>query len=176
MDLYFQGMAWLNKGRTRDTIAQARHFFDRALTADPFNVEALIKSARADGYAATLFFVTDPVAVLAAADTKLTKALSLAPDHPRGHMWLGYVEIFNKRAVQGIAECEHALALDRNLASAHSIIGLGKIFVGRAEETEAHVLESLRLSPRNTMAYTWLSYVGIAKNHLGSYQQAVTWS
>ena len=68
MDLYFQGMAWLNKGRTRDTIAQARHFFDRALAADPFNVEALIESARADGYAATLFFVTDPPAVLAAAE------------------------------------------------------------------------------------------------------------
>ena len=141
MDLYFQGMAWLNKGRTRDTIAQARHFFDRALATDPFNVEALIESARADGYAATLFFVTDPPAVLAAADTKLTKALSLAPDHPRGHMWLGYVEIFNKRAARGIAECEHALALDRNLVGAHSIIGMGKIFVGRANETEAHVRE-----------------------------------
>ncbi len=175
MDLYFQGMAWLNKGRTRDTIAQARHFFDRALATDPFNVEALIELARADGYAATLFFVTDPPAVLAAADTKLTKALSLAPDHPRGHMWLGYVEIFNKRAARGIAECEHALALDRNLVGAHSIIGMGKIFVGRANETEAHVRESLRLSPRDTMAYTWMSYVGVAKNQLGSYEEAVTW-
>ncbi len=35
MDLYFQGMASLDEGRTRDNIAQARHFFDRALTADP---------------------------------------------------------------------------------------------------------------------------------------------
>ena len=41
MDLYFQGMAWLNKGLTPDTVAQARGFFDRALTADPDNVEAL---------------------------------------------------------------------------------------------------------------------------------------
>ena len=48
MDLYFQGLAWLNKGRTPDNVAQARGFFDRALTADPDNVDALIGSARAD--------------------------------------------------------------------------------------------------------------------------------
>ena len=48
MDLYFQGMAWFNKGRTPDNVAQARSFFDRALSADPDNVDALIGSARAD--------------------------------------------------------------------------------------------------------------------------------
>ena len=48
MDLYFQGLAWLNKGRTPDNVAQARGFFDRALAADPDNVDALIGSARAD--------------------------------------------------------------------------------------------------------------------------------
>ena len=76
---------------------------------------------------------------------------------------------------EGIAECEHALALDRNLAYAHATIGLGKIFIGRAEETEAHVVEALRLSPRDTLAYVWMSIAGVAKVHLGSYEQAVAW-
>ena len=48
MDLYFQGLAWFNKGRTPDNVAQARSFFDRALAVDPDNVDALIGSARAD--------------------------------------------------------------------------------------------------------------------------------
>ena len=47
MDLYFQGLALLNKGYTPDNVAQARSFFDRALTADPDNVEALVGSGRA---------------------------------------------------------------------------------------------------------------------------------
>ena len=175
MDLYFQGSAWLNKGLTPDNVAQARSFFDRALAADPGNVDALIGSARADAVEGAVFFVTDPMAAFAAAEAKLTKALSSVPDHPRGHMTLGFVEMFTKRAAEGIAECEHALALDRNLASAHSFIGVGKIFVGRAEETEAHVVEALRLSPRDTMAYTWMMHVGVAKNKLGSYEQAVAW-
>ena len=76
---------------------------------------------------------------------------------------------------QGIAECEHALALDRNLAEAHSSIGFGKIFIGRAEETEAHIAEALRLSPRDTLAYIWMTIAGIAKIHLGSCEQAVAW-
>ena len=44
MDLYFQGSAWLNKGWTPDNVAQARVFFDRALIADPDNVDALVLS------------------------------------------------------------------------------------------------------------------------------------
>ena len=56
MDLYFQGMAWLNKGLTPDNMAQARSFFDRALSADPDNVDALIGSARADVSRGRKFF------------------------------------------------------------------------------------------------------------------------
>jgi TolB-like protein len=175
MDLYFQGLVWLNKGYTPDNVAQARGFFDRALAADPDNVEALIGSARADAVAGALLFVTDPMATLAAAEAKLTKALSSVPDHPRGHMTLGFVEIWTKRAAEGIAECEHALELDRNLASAHAMIGFGKIFIGRAEETEAHISEALRLCPRDTLAYQWMTNAGLAKLYLGSYEQAVAW-
>ena len=123
MDLYFQGSAWLNKGYTPGNVAQARGFFDRALTADPGNVDALVGSARADVVGGANSFVTDPMAAFAAAEAKLTTALSAVPDHARAHLYLGIVDIWTKRAEQGIAECEHALALDRNLAAAHSIIG-----------------------------------------------------
>ena len=175
MDLYFQGLAWLNKGMTPDTVAKARSFFDRALTADPDNVEALIGSAAADWRAGAHLFVTEPTAAFAAAEAKLTKALSSVLDHARGHVWLGNVDILTKRAAQGIAECEHALELDRNLAAAHASIGMGKIYVGRAEETEAHIGEALRLSPRDTWAYAWMHITGMAKLHLGSYEQSVGW-
>jgi len=90
-------------------------------------------------------------------------------------MYLGVVEMFTKRAAQGIAECEHALEVDRNLAEAHSTIGRGKILIGRAGETEAHIAEALRLSPRDTWAYVWMSHVGMANNHLGNWQQAAAW-
>jgi TolB-like protein/class 3 adenylate cyclase len=151
MDLYFQGLAWLNKGVTPDHVAKARGFFDRALAADPDNIDALTGSAFADTIEGANSFVADPVAALAAAEAKVTKALSLVPDH----QLLGFVKICTKRAAEGIAELEHALTVDRNLASAHALIGLGKTFIGRAEEAEAHVSEALRLSPRDPYSYAW---------------------
>jgi TolB-like protein/class 3 adenylate cyclase len=113
MDLYFQGLAWFNKGATPDQLAQAHIFLDRALTADPGNVDAAILSACADATEGANSFVTDPMAAFAVAEAKLTKALSSVPDHAPGHMTLGYVYICTKRAAEGIAELEHALALDR---------------------------------------------------------------
>ena len=173
MDLYFQGLAWLNKGMSPDSLARARSFFERALTADPDNIDALIGSGRVDGLEGTFLFVSDHMAAFAASEATLTKALCAVPDHAPAHLYLGLVDILTKRATQGIAECERALELDRNLAHAHATIGLGKIFIGRAEETEAHIVEALRLSPRDTMAYTWMTYAGLATLRLGSYEQAV---
>jgi hypothetical protein len=75
---------------------------------------------------------------------------------------LGIIQILTNRATQGVAECERALALDRNLAHAHAWIGLAKMFIGRATETETHVDEALRLSPRDTRSYIWLLIAGLA--------------
>ena len=68
IDLYFQGLAWLNKGLTPDHIAQARSFFDRALSADPDNVDALVGSASAEAIEGANSFATDPMARILLAD------------------------------------------------------------------------------------------------------------
>jgi len=88
---------------------------------------------------------------------------------------MGIVLGFTNRAVQGIAEFERALALDRNLAGAHALIGQCKLFIGRGEETEAHVQEALRLSPRDPWVYTWLVIVGLAKCLLSRAEEAISW-
>ena len=166
----------MHKGWSRDNLAIARDFYDSAMAADPNNVDARVGSARADVSAAMQFLLGDRSATFAAAEAKLTSALSSVPDHARGHLLLGMVYMMTKRASECIAEYEHALALDRNLASAHAFIGLGKIFIGRAEETEAHIVDALRLSPRDTRAYTWMMSAGLANNFLGLHEQAVAWS
>jgi len=67
------------------------------------------------------------------------------------------------------------LALDHNLADAHAFIGLAKFFLSRGEETEAHIREALRLSPRDSYAYRWFMFVGLAKLFLGADVEAVAW-
>jgi tetratricopeptide (TPR) repeat protein len=174
MDLYFQGKACVNKGWSPQYVAQARRLFKRSIALDPGNVDALVGVASVD-MIATRFYLDDQAARVEQAEATLTKALSLAPDHALAHMWMGDVQIFTKRIVQGIAECERALELDRNLALAHGSIGIAKIFSGRAEECEAHFREALRLSPRDNDAFRWLSDAGAGKHFLCRDEEAVAW-
>jgi len=145
------------------------------LALDPINVDALVGMGSVDANVAIGFFADDRAARFAAAETAATEALSLAPENALAHLCLGIVLGFTNRAVQGIAEFERALALDRNLAGAHALIGQCKLFMGRSEETEAHVQEALRLSPRDPWVYTWLVIVGLAKSVLGRPEEAVYW-
>jgi TolB-like protein/class 3 adenylate cyclase len=173
MDLYFQGMACTNKGLTAEYLTQAHSFFERALALDPGNLEALVCKANVEIMNAVFFATDDHAARLATAEAALTKALSLAPEHAAAHYLLGQIQIVTKRAAQGIAECERALVLDRNLGSAHANIGLAKALMGCGEQTEGHVSEALRLSPRDTNAFAWMAIAGYAKLCLGADEEAV---
>jgi TolB-like protein len=175
MDLYFQGMACLNRGGTPEYMTQARGFFEQALALDPGSVEALVGKAIVDFSSGAYFSIDDRFASLAAAEAALIKSLYMAPQNARAHMYLGGVHIFKARAAQGIAECELALALDRNLADAHGWIGLAKCYLGRGEETEVHIGEAFRLSPRDIFAYRWMTFVGIAKLWQGADAESVVW-
>jgi TolB-like protein/tetratricopeptide (TPR) repeat protein len=174
-DLNFQGNACLNKGTTPERLTQARSFFERALTIDPRSVGALVGLASVDLAVGAALLTDDRSARFSAAETNAIKALSLAPDDAPAHFILGCVCIFTNRSVQGIAECEQALVLNPNLADAHAARGLAKFLVGRADETESHILEALRLSPRDTFAYWWMHCLGRAKMQLGADAEAVDW-
>jgi tetratricopeptide (TPR) repeat protein len=156
-------------------MAQAKAFFARALKLDAGQVESPVAIAAVDSSVAANFMVDDRNALLAAAVATVTKALSISPQHARGHLVLGSVLIVTKRAAQGVRECELSLALDQNSADAHGLIGLAKIFLGRGAETEAHIQEAFRLSPRDIFAFRWLHYVAMARQTLGDDAGAAAW-
>ena len=142
MELYFQGMAWANKGVNPEYFGKARTYFERALVLDPANIDAMVGQARVDVEMVATGLSDDRAARLASAEAALNKALSLAPNHPWAHAWMGLVYLQSNRGLQAIAEAERALALDQNLAHAQAgVLATAKISVGRAEETEGHVQE-----------------------------------
>jgi tetratricopeptide (TPR) repeat protein len=83
--------------------------------------------------------------------------------------------VVTSRVDRGVSECERALAIDRNHAYAHFRLGLAKCVSGRHEETEAHILEALRLSPRDRAAGLWFQVVGAAKLGAGRDEEAISW-
>ena len=130
------------------------------------SVAAMVSLAGADAAMAASYLTDDRAAHLGLAEARSVKALSLAPDYAAAHITLGGVLVATNRVAQGMAECERALALDRNQAEAHAIIGDAKFFLGRGAETEAHMNEALRLSPRDMLAFRWLTMPAFAKVHL----------
>jgi tetratricopeptide (TPR) repeat protein len=175
MDLTFQGYAAFNRGLSADLLTKARGFFVRALELHSANVGAIIGAAVVDARIAWSFQIDDPRPLWAAAEAKLSQALAAAPNNARAHLYMGQVLVATNRAQRGIEEYERALALDPNLAAARAAMGLAHVYIGRAEETEAHVLEALRLSPRDTVISTWFLHVGSAKAFLGKYEAALSW-
>ncbi|MEY9527350.1 TolB-like protein/class 3 adenylate cyclase/Tfp pilus assembly protein PilF [Bradyrhizobium japonicum] len=173
MDLYFQGMAWLNKGGTIEHVAPARGFFERALALDPDNVEALIGMALVG--IGSRMVLGRRIAPLEDAQKAVIKVLSMYPQYAKAHLTLGMIHVLSKHPTQGIAECKRALALDPNLAMAHASIGMAKYYSGRGEETEAHINQALGLSPRDTFAYVAMHYAGLAKLQIGADAEAAVW-
>jgi TolB-like protein/class 3 adenylate cyclase/Flp pilus assembly protein TadD len=175
LDLVFQGFASVYQGPTSEHLIRARGFFERALAIDPRSVGALVGIASVDATMGAYILTDDRSGRLSTAETNAIRALSLDPHRALAHRVLGTVYNMTNRSAQGIAECEQALALDRNLADAHAVIGMAKYYLGRAAETEGHILEAFRLSPRDIFAHRWMQFIGVAKIQLGADAEAAVW-
>ncbi|MBB4382982.1 winged helix-turn-helix domain-containing protein [Bradyrhizobium sp. SBR1B] len=175
LELYFQGMVWIYKGPTRENLTTARAFFERALNVDPNSVEALLGKGRVEAAFGSTFVDEDRWVHCAAAEPLLTRVLSLAPNNALAHAFLGVVQMQTKRVESGIAECERALTLDRNLANAWGMIAYGKQLLGYAEQSVLSVQEAERLSPRDIFAFRWWNTAGVSKMLLGEDAAAVRW-
>jgi tetratricopeptide (TPR) repeat protein len=168
-------MVWLYKGPTYENLTRAREFFDRALTIDPNCIEALLGRARVEVAFGTTFVDENRWTHFAAAEPLLAKVLAVAPNNALAHAFLGMVQISTRRVEAGIAQCERALALDRNLAIAWGILAYGKQLLGYGEQSVLHVEEADRLSPRDMFAFRWMGSAGVSKLHLGEDAAAVSW-
>jgi TolB-like protein/class 3 adenylate cyclase len=175
IELYFQGVAHLYKGPTLENLAAARKFFERALTADSDCVEALLGRARVEVSTATTFVDANRWTLFASAETSLQRVLALAPNNALAHAFLGMVQISTKRIEAGLAHCERALDLDRNLATARGMIAYGKQLLGQFDQSELDVREAERLSPHDIVAFRWMNIAGVSKMLAGDDVSAVKW-
>ncbi len=175
LDFWFRGLDWINKGVSPESLAKARECFEQARAIDPDNVKAILGLVMADVISTRMRSTGDNSARLGSAEAMTLRALAAEPENPTAHYCLGLILLFSRRPEQAIDELERTLALDHNLAFAHAQIGFAKAVLGRAEETEVHVMEAMRLSPRDPGAYVWFDFVGIAKMMVGEAQEALHW-
>jgi tetratricopeptide (TPR) repeat protein len=108
-----------------------------------------------------------------AAEAATAKALRSAPNNALAHYARATVLLCMRAPERALREFELAISLDPNLALAHAYAGFMKLLLGRPEETEAHVAEAMRLSPRDPQLSHWYFYLGAADLYLGRADAAV---
>ena len=149
-----------------------RGFFERALALDPDNLIAALGKAAAIQVVVS-YSVDDRTERIHSVEANLNRVLSQSPNNAWAHFLMGRILAQTNRPAQAIEEFNRALSLNPNFAAAHAVTGLAKLYEGHPEETERHELEALRVSPRDTNANLWVSWMGLAKLHLGAYEDAL---
>jgi TolB-like protein len=173
VDLTMRGMSIWNKPSTPNRAREARQQFEAALRLDPHNVYALIGLTGTHMTDVMSFVAEDRPEQIRIAEEAITKALSLAPDNSFAHHCYADVLYARHEPEAALRELEIAIGLNPNLVWARAQAGLVKIFLGRAEETEADVGIAMRLSPREPGIAVWHMFIGLADLALGRLDNAI---
>jgi TolB-like protein/class 3 adenylate cyclase len=175
VDLVMRGWALLHAGPNREDVQNAVALFEGALRIDPDNVQANVGLAQALIHVFRSRWDPERDRVLARADEAATRATAVAPDSAQAQSVKAEILGLQKRFDAALATYDRAIALDRNLASAHVKRARHLIVMGRAADAVASVERAIRLSPRDPDLYLWYYVVCHAHTHLARDAATIEW-
>jgi TolB-like protein/Tfp pilus assembly protein PilF len=167
IDHTLRGWATWHQQPSLETAQKARRLFEAALRLDESNIVALLGLANAHMWEVNIYASGDRAGQIGAAEAAAAKALALAPGNAEAHVACGRVLLARRAPERALREFQLAIGLDGNLAVAHAYLGHIELFLGRAAETEGHVREAMRLSPRDPLLFLWHYFIGVADLYLG---------
>jgi TolB-like protein len=175
VDLAMRGWALLHAGPNREDVQSAVTLFEGALRIDPDNVQANVGLAQALVHVLRSRWDPERARVLARADEAATRATAVAPDHAQAQSVKAEILGLQNRYDAALATYDRAIALDRNLTTAHVGRARHLIVVGRAADAVASVERAIRLSPRDPDLYLWYYVVCHAHTHLARDALTIEW-
>ena len=157
-------------GATRETVAQARAMYRRAIELDPTYAvpHAGLAATGVSNYVSD--WADDPDAELDQAERWARRALELDDSEPFAHMALGHVMLWRRDHDGALAEFRSMIALDPNFAQGYAATGLALMYAGRAAEALEPFALAMRLDPHYPSIV--LHYVAQANFSLGNYGTA----
>ncbi|MBI3800759.1 MAG: tetratricopeptide repeat protein [Deltaproteobacteria bacterium] len=167
-DYYLRG--WKLQWRlTKETNAQARQLFEKALELDPGYATA--HAGLSFTYWMEWFsqWSADPQNLKRATELA-QQAIILDDSLVRPHAILGVIKVWQKQYEQGIAEIERAIALDPNDANVYDSLASALISVGQPEKAIEVAKKAVRLDPHQ---YQHFNILGQAYLNAGQYEEAI---
>jgi adenylate cyclase len=155
---------------TRDSVAQARVMYRRAIEIDmnfPAPHAGLALAAISD-YVSD--WALDPAQALDEAERWARRAVELNDQEPVSHMALGSVLLWRRDHEGALSEFRHMIVLDPNFAQGHAATGLALMYAGRAAEALEPIATAMRLDPHYSSIV--LHFLAQANYSLGEYETA----
>ena len=174
-DLTTRGWSLVYAAKTPDNYVSARSHFQRAVERDPEAVNALAGIAWVSAILVLDAWSVSPAQDLEAAEVAAAKALALNPNHVVAHHVRGFLFRMQGRTSGARDAFRTAIAINPNFAPGYAQLGATEVELGQPEAAITAVERAIRLSPRDPSLGPWLAFVGMAKLHLGEYQDAVSW-
>jgi adenylate cyclase len=171
-EAYHRGM-WHFAIGNRESSAIAKDFFQKAVDLDPNFAPAYAALAHVVHQSATIFYIISPDEAARTGEELARKALSLDPTDAYAHARLAG-SMHAAGDLEGcISECNEALSLDGNCATAHGIKGSALVFAGRRKEGRASLRTCLRLNPRDPLRASRSHDIALSHYLDGNYEIAV---
>ena len=165
VDLTMRGLALLNQSFTKANHYEALDLFERALTLDPANADALAGAASADAGDYANGWSDQPEDMYARAMQRANQAILLNPDQASAHLTKALLIMFKAKpdnaasASEIISEAEASLRADPSLANAYMPMEIGEGLLGHYEQAISDLKQAMRISPRE------LTYRSLVHGH-----------
>ena len=165
IDLTMRGLALLNQTLAKASSYEARDLFEKALTIDPANADALAGAARVD-MSDYIYGWSDQQDLYARAMRRIEQALLLNPDQAAAHYAKAVLIMIKAKpndaasANEVIAEAEASLRADHSFARAYHPMAVGESLLGHYEQSMSDLEQAMRISPRDPFRGAWHMEMG----------------
>jgi DNA-binding SARP family transcriptional activator/cytochrome c-type biogenesis protein CcmH/NrfG len=109
------------------------------------------------------------------AEAYLRKAISIDPNQPLAHFYMGMLHKGRGQAAQAISSFNRALELNPSFAPAYANLGHAMMLLGRRDEALDNIRYAMRISPNDGFYAIWCLFAGEIEFERGNIDAAIDW-
>jgi pentatricopeptide repeat protein len=102
-----------------------------------------------------------------------SRAIYLDGKDPYAHYAFAIVSAYGRAPRQGVLAAEKAVALNPSFALGHLVLGMSRLFDGRAIEAVSPLEHGLSLNPSDPQNFAWLNLLALAQLFAGDANKAI---
>ena len=171
-DLVRRG-TWQFHKIVRESHHAARKLFRQACSVDPDLPEAHIWLARVSAGLVAYEWSDDPTADIKEGMEAAARAIYLDGKDPYAHYAFAIASAYGRAPRQAVLAAEKAVALNPSFALGHLVLGMSRLFDGRALDAISPLEHALSLNPNDPQNFVWYNLLALAQFFAGQSKESI---